>query len=692
MQHCAATRTLINNQRRSVHQRASQVPSFAVCGGLQVFLDLRKAFDVLPRQRLFDYLSRLEVDQRLVQLLAAWHNETSYVLFHDNCYHTIPTGRGVRQGCRVAPILWAAYMNLMFDLLTTEISADWVRDTLTLFADDLHHGSQFFSERQLREALTHIGLLMDTLEHLGLQISYEKTIVVLHIAGSNARRVKASILKRDSAGSYVEIPRGNGTVTKLTVQNSASYLGVCASYSQFEMQSLRKRIQCAHATFHRLRCWLRSRSIALKFRLQLWHTCVFTTMTYGLHAVGWTMPGLKQLHHTIIRMLRIICRDHSYLTGHTHRHFLHAHRIDPPLRRLLQSAVQLQANHTKRKLTLDPDDILLTLNWSMHSQSIQLIQTAVDLFDQEPVMSTPPGSTLSRDEAIFRCPQCSLQCNSLPNLRRHLTHVHHTPHFRTSFCTAAAHALNGLPQCSTCYMSFTSWRAFQMHLERRCCEALGSVPMVPSTTQSPSLTEAHLELLNQKPYGAALLSAVRRKAWEELLEYASALQDLKQSCVICGIFHNRPQELNQHLRVHHPTLVPNVFTKTVQLCRAHACISPCRFCGKEFIRSHMCPVLTQAALLCVNLPSVQPVTGSFNPPVLFCEICHLGFEDLAELHAHLRSTHRLELQDWVPSRDMQGNDPVCAHCQACFTCKAAVRQHICQGQCPQFDPSRAPYQ
>ena len=692
MQHCAATRTLIANQRRSVHQRASQVPSFAVCGGLQVFLDLRKAFDVLPRQRLFDYLSRLDIDQRLVRILAAWHNETSYVLFHADGYHAIPTGRGVRQGCRVAPILWAAYMNLMFDLLANEITDEWVRDTLTLFADDLHHGTQFFSEFQLREALAHIGLLMDTLENLGLQISYEKTIIVLQIAGSNARRVKASVLKRDSTGFYVEIPRGDGTISKLPVQNSASYLGVCASYSMFEMQSLRKRIQCAHATFHRLRCWLRSRSIALKFRLQLWHTCVFTTMTYGLHAVGWTMPGLKLLHQTIIRMLRIICRDHSYLTGHTHRQFLHAHRIDQPLRRLLQSAVQLQANHAQRRLFLEPDDIVLKLNWALHSQSIQLIQTAVDLLDQEPVMSAPSGSALPRDEAFFQCPQCALSFTSLPNLRRHLTHVHHSPQFRTHFCTAAAHALNGLPQCSTCYMSFTSWRAFQIHLERRCCEALGSTTSMSLTAPPSGLNEAHLELLNQKPYGAALLSAVRRKAWEELLEFALALKDLKQSCVICGIFHNRPQELNQHLRVHHPTLVPNVFTKTVQLCRAHACISPCRFCGKEFMRSHMCPVLTQAALLCVNLPTTQPATGPSRSPVLFCEICHLGFEDLAELHAHLRSTHRLELQDWVPSRDLQGSDPVCAHCQACFTSKAAVRQHICQGQCPQFDPSRAPYQ
>ena len=169
------------------------------------------------------------------------------------------------------------------------------------------------------------------------------------------------------------------------------------------------------------------------------------------------------------------------------------------------------------------------------------------------------------------------------------------------------------------------------------------------------------------------------------------MHDLRQHCVVCGVFHNRPQELNQHLRVHHPTLVPNVFTKTVQLCRAHASISPCRFCGKTFMRSHMCPVLTQAALLYLNMPSTTAVTGATDN-LLTCEICHETFEDLAAMHAHLRAIHRLELQDWLPSRDLLGSDPVCAHCQACFTSKAAVRQHICQGQCPQFDPTRRPFQ
>ena len=52
-EHCTETRQLLRNQQRNVHQRAANLPSFVVCGGLQMFLDISRAFDVIPRQPLF---------------------------------------------------------------------------------------------------------------------------------------------------------------------------------------------------------------------------------------------------------------------------------------------------------------------------------------------------------------------------------------------------------------------------------------------------------------------------------------------------------------------------------------------------------------------------------------------------------------------------------------------------------------
>ena len=54
-----------------------------------------------------------------------------------------PTGCGIRQGCRAAPVLWTGFTNLIFEALSTEIEAAWIRKAITIYADDIHGGAVF---------------------------------------------------------------------------------------------------------------------------------------------------------------------------------------------------------------------------------------------------------------------------------------------------------------------------------------------------------------------------------------------------------------------------------------------------------------------------------------------------------------------------------------------------------------------
>ena len=142
------------------------------------------------------------------------------------------------------------------------------------------------------------------------------------------------------------------------------------------------------------------------------------------------------------------------------------------------------------------------------------------------------------------------------------------------------------------------------------------------------------------------------------------------------------------MKTQHVQWYPNVHVKTLQLCRSQASNSPCRFCHKTFQRVHQCPVLTQMALLQVNLAATGGQKGQLHPEVLCCAVCRDRLPDLPGLHKHLAQEHQLEMTDWQPLRDLLGSDPVCAHCQSCFCDIPAVRQHITMGQCHSFDPSR----
>ena len=58
--HCRDTRTLIQSQRSTPHSRAVSAERWTICGGIQIFIDLEKAFDCINRVKLnLEYLRRL---------------------------------------------------------------------------------------------------------------------------------------------------------------------------------------------------------------------------------------------------------------------------------------------------------------------------------------------------------------------------------------------------------------------------------------------------------------------------------------------------------------------------------------------------------------------------------------------------------------------------------------------------------
>ena len=650
-----------------------------------MFIDVHQAFDRIPRQPLFDFLKSQGVDEGLLALLAEWHSHTEYVILSEQTPYAVATGRGVRQGCRAAPLLWQSYTLALFHEISLRTTVNWVQSCLTMFADDLHTGEICHTAEQFVQALHRIGHLMDAMEHMGLTISLDKTFAIIHICGTNCRKFRSQIIQMDALGPYLNIPRADKTITKLRIRSQAKYLGVCVNYQNSEQLTFMTRKRAALITFQRLKKWLCNKHLALRTRLQMWHSCVFMSLTYGLLAVDITLPILTKFQSLIFGMYRRILRDFGQQTGHTHSHILEAYGLQHPLALLWHVAERLKLTLSQRLRHLSTDDIVLTLDWNSIHESHQMIRVAMELQAQAPL------SALIAQEAheqIFHCRWCSQTFHSIANLRRHETNAHGSTQLRSHLAVAASYAHKGLPQCTHCYETFSTWRQFQIHLERNCCQAIprtGHLPFFMANLDQQLLNAndpmqaRHLTLLLTKPYGHQVLDIVIRGAWQDLCALPEALKDLAKYCILCGNFHSRPQDLNLHMKTQHVQWYPNVHVKTLQLCRSQASNSPCRFCHKTFQRVHQCPVLTQMALLQVNLAATGGQKGQLHPEVLCCAVCRDRLPDLPGLHKHLAQEHQLEMTDWQPLRDLLGSDPVCAHCQSCFCDIPAVRQHITMG-------------
>ena len=82
--HCQAVRALLQTQHRSVHQTTASQPTLSFAGGIQLCLDLTRAFDVVPRPVIAAALAGARLNPQLQSLLLHWHINTHYHLEVNN--------------------------------------------------------------------------------------------------------------------------------------------------------------------------------------------------------------------------------------------------------------------------------------------------------------------------------------------------------------------------------------------------------------------------------------------------------------------------------------------------------------------------------------------------------------------------------------------------------------------------------
>ena len=192
-----------------------------MCGGLSLFLDMSRAFDCANRRLLMDHLLELGTPPDLVQLVASWHENTRYNISFQHGTSSVTVGKGLRQGCKIAPQLWVVYMDRFLRLLASHTGQQWIHDCIT----HLHN----------------LGLVLDILEQLELQLSYQKSFVLLKYAGTNPRPTLKGRIRRQGTDHCLLVPRRNGSPSALPLRTKGSYLGAVISYSAQEIQSWHHR-------------------------------------------------------------------------------------------------------------------------------------------------------------------------------------------------------------------------------------------------------------------------------------------------------------------------------------------------------------------------------------------------------------------------------------------------------------------
>ena len=124
-------------QRPTQHDRADGITGPSICGAVQVFLDVNKAFDCAPRAEIIHGLVECGVEPGLATLIGEWHSGARYHYTHLNTHICEHSGQGVRQGCTGAPTLWAVLMTRFLRQLSRLVPKAWTRSEMNVSSDNV---------------------------------------------------------------------------------------------------------------------------------------------------------------------------------------------------------------------------------------------------------------------------------------------------------------------------------------------------------------------------------------------------------------------------------------------------------------------------------------------------------------------------------------------------------------------------
>ncbi|CAE7857100.1 Capn15, partial [Symbiodinium necroappetens] len=226
--------------------------------GAQVCLDMSTAFDVMPRDGLRAALREAGIEGSPAEILLSWIENSTYRIRIGLLSTDVRSARGVKQGCPVSPLLFAAFSTMVTRRLDAKLGAKWSQKHLTLYADDRHISSLFHSYPAFDKFTQCLGVVLSTLKQHGMIVNADKAAVILTMQGAQRKKAIAEFTRIQKDQRHLKV-RSSGQDVFLPVVSQTVYLGAVISYRNFQASTLEHRLTKCKATQSRLHKILQGR-------------------------------------------------------------------------------------------------------------------------------------------------------------------------------------------------------------------------------------------------------------------------------------------------------------------------------------------------------------------------------------------------------------------------------------------------
>ena len=644
-QHFEQTAALIAANRIDRFQQKAGKQRSACVGGVSLSLDLSSAFDGVHRPTAYDTMLQHGVDRTTVNIIQSLHQQARYHFTVGGCTDFVCTTNGIKQGCTIAPSIWAFFTVAVMLKLVEARSMEWLQQVCTLFADDCWGSWLIRTPKDVTRAVVDIAHIIAVLEDFHLSVNYQKTAVLLRLEGKQAAHTLADYTVEKEGNTYLEVDI-RGVIRLIPIKSQHEYLGTTVSYHHRQDQNTTKRMQAGQLRYQDIRRILNGRHVlTIKQRTSLWRSCIYSSLMYSLPVVGLTPKSNKKLYTQATRHLRAIARQPAHLHHTPSRSIWETSELQPPAA-LAQQLLQKHRDKLAQSSIHSPDI-------TNSVDTIAYVDSLLERLGHLPVHPVATQYHHDPAECTYTCPQCQQPFPTENAMRIHCKLQHsvlpaHSTRTPTDFI-AHVHAKDGLPQCSLCLRRFYRWGNLKAHIRTGACEKLGgdaairypakeTTPVEPQPSTVTDSTQAPTTLSGPKateiePQPTALPLVLRPTFhaalhdWERQLSTADARKELAQYCALCGMWIADTKHVKQHYnKIHHQHMSDLQSTALVLSTTFKAQLrrnSSCRFCGVKVgapgRHSQQCAVLFQlciAVSFCRDGRHRCPADGGHLPSLL----------------------------------------------------------------------------
>ncbi|CAE7507209.1 unnamed protein product [Symbiodinium sp. CCMP2592] len=403
------------NQSNRFTMRQGFTPS-RCAGGACLSLDLSKAFDFVDRDCLTDSLLAQGIPPNIVAAIQQLHKQARYHYNIRSQTGSTVTTNGIKQGCRVAPVLWLCYSITVLQALARQKGLQWLHRVITLFADDWCGTWTIRNRHDFTSTLSDLELLLEVLTIFKLKVNYQKTALLLTLQGKDAEDILARHTITKEGKTYLKLTV-LGAEQHLHIRDSHVYLGTIITYNHRLDLNISHRIESAQTKYQLIRRILNGKGpLSTRHKLRLWNACISPSLSYAIEAVGWTPSGVKRLLVLATRHIRAILKQPAHITHISNADIWSTAQLKQPTQVILEKLTNLinLRNPAHRATGAD-----IVTNEAAHA-SLTALQAAMQSANDS---ATSQAAADESAEAVT-CPHCQAQVMNQHALSIHIS-LHH---------------------------------------------------------------------------------------------------------------------------------------------------------------------------------------------------------------------------------------------------------------------------